>query len=58
MALTDILIRRIISAIGFSKESVDKIESMIDNISINKHDDGKTTIEIKLNKITITIDNN
>ena len=57
MGLKEIVIDQIVSTLGISKETIDKIEAMADNIDI-KQEDGKTTIEINLKKITIVIDNN
>jgi hypothetical protein len=57
MGLTEIVVEKIISSLGISKETIDKIEAIADNIDV-KTEDGKTIIEIKLKNITIVIDNN
>jgi hypothetical protein len=57
MGLTEIVVEKIISSLGISKETIDKIEAIADNIDV-KTEDGKTIIEFKIKNITIVIDNN
>lgn len=57
MGLSEIVIDKIISALGVSRETIDKIEAIVDNIDVTT-EDGKTIIAIKIKNITIVIDNN
>lgn len=53
--LTSILIKKVMDELGIEQKTVDKIQSIVDNVDITKDGD-QTVIEIKLNNIRITID--
>tara|TARA_Y100000114_G_C11723194_1_gene309574 strand:- start:637 stop:825 length:189 start_codon:yes stop_codon:yes gene_type:complete len=53
--LTSILIKKVMDELGIEQKTVDKIQSIVDNVDITKDGD-QTVIEIKLSNIRITID--
>jgi len=55
MGITSIILDAVMEELGITKEMVDKIKSMIDNVDIRKDGD-QTVIEIKLNNIKVIID--
>ena len=56
MGLTDILIDKVMDQLGITKDTVDKIQMIADNIDTRQEGDS-TIIEIKLSKITIVMEN-
>ena len=53
--LTSMIIKQVMAELGIKQETVDKIQSIVDNVDITKDGD-QTVIEIKLSNIRITID--
>lgn len=54
MSLSEAIISKILESVGVSKETVDKIKTMIDNVDI-KETDTELTISVNLKNINITI---
>jgi len=54
MSISETILNRLLESIGISKETVDKIETMIDNVDI-KETDTELTISINLKNINLTI---
>ena len=52
--LTSMIIKQVMAELGIKQETVDKIQSIVDNIDI-QHYDQKTLIQIKLKDITIVV---
>jgi len=55
MSLTSIVLKQVMEELGITKEMVDKIKSVIDNVDIQEYGE-KTIIEIKMKNISIVID--
>lgn len=53
--ITDMIAKKIIEQLGLSKETVDKIQQLVDNVNVQTIDE-KTFIEIHLKKITLVIE--
>ena len=53
--LTSIIVKQVMEELGIKQETVDKIQSVVDNVDI-REDGDQTIIEIKLNNIKIIID--
>ena len=52
--LTSMIIKQVMAELGIKQETVDKIQSIVDNIDI-QHYDQKTVIQLKLKDITIVV---
>lgn len=55
MSLTSIVLNEIMEELGITKEMVDKVKNVIDNVDIQKFDD-RTIISIKTKNISVIID--
>ena len=53
--LTSMLVQKVMAELGIEQKTVDKIQSIVDNVDI-REDGNQTIIEIKLNNIKIIID--
>jgi isopentenyldiphosphate isomerase len=53
--LTSMLVQKVMAELGIEQKTVDKIQSIVDNVDI-REDGDQTIIEIKLNNIKIIID--
>mgnify|MGYP001186654178 FL=1 len=53
--LTSMLVKKVMAELGIEQKTVDKIQSVVDNVDI-REDGNQTIIEIKLNNIKIIID--
>ena len=54
MAITDIIINKLIESLGISRDAIDKIQTVIDNVDIEESED-ELKISISLKNINITI---
>ena len=52
--LTSMIIKQVMAELGIKHETVDKIQSIVDNIDIQQYDQ-KTVIQLKLKDITIVV---
>tara|TARA_R110002051_G_scaffold279607_1_gene341087 strand:- start:959 stop:1147 length:189 start_codon:yes stop_codon:yes gene_type:complete len=52
--LTSIIVKQVMEELGIKQETVDKIQSIIDNVDIQEYDE-KTVIQIKIKDITIVV---
>ena len=52
--LTSMIIKQVMAELGIKQETVDKIQSIVDNIDIQHYDD-KTVIQLKLKDITVVV---
>jgi|TARA_R100001163_G_C5010446_1_gene156548 isopentenyldiphosphate isomerase len=52
--LTSMIIKQVMAELGIKQETVDKIQSIVDNIDIQQYDQ-KTVIQLKLKDITIVV---
>ena len=52
--LTSMIIKQVMAELGIKQETVDKIQSLVDNIDIQQYDQ-KTVIQLKLKDITIVV---
>jgi hypothetical protein len=57
MALNDKLMEILLHQFNFSQTDLDKVKAVLDNINV-KTVDGKTFIEIRVNKITVVLEGN
>jgi hypothetical protein len=55
MGLNDKLIEILLHQFNFSQTDLDKVKAVLDNISV-KTVDGKTYIEIRVNKVTVVLE--
>jgi len=55
MALNDKLVEILLKQFNFSQTDLDKVKAVLDNISV-KTVDGKTYIEIRVNKVTVVLE--
>ena len=55
MSIKSVIIREIMEELGIKQESIDKVQSVIENIDIQKIED-RTIISLKLKNISIVID--
>ena len=55
MSLTSIVLNEIMEELGITKEMVDKVKNVINNVDIQKFDD-RTIISIKTKNISVIID--
>ena len=55
MELKDKMIDFLLNELGFSQNDLDKVKTILDNISV-KTVDGKTFIDIRINKISIIVE--
>lgn len=53
--LTSMLVQKVMAELGIQQKTVDKIQSIVDNVDI-REDSNQTVIEVKLNNIKIIID--
>ena len=51
----DVVVNNLLDCLGISKEQVDKVAHMVDNIEVSE-EEGETFIEIKIKKIRITLE--
>ena len=54
MGLNDKLIEILLHQFNFSQSDLDKVKAVLDNITV-KTVDGKTYIEIRVNKVTVIL---
>ena len=52
--LTSMIIKQVMAELGIKQETVDKIQSIVDNIDIQQYDQ-KTVIQLNLKDITIVV---
>ena len=52
--LTSMIIKQVMAELGIKQETVDKIQSIVDNIDKQQYDQ-KTVIQLKLKDITIVV---
>jgi len=57
MALNDKLMEILLHQFNFSQTDLDKVKAVLDNINV-KTVDGKTYIEIRVNKVTVVLEGN
>jgi hypothetical protein len=57
MALNDKLMEILLHQFNFSQTDLDKVKAILDNINV-KTVDGKTYIEIRVNKVTVVLEGN
>jgi hypothetical protein len=57
MGLNDKLIEILLHQFNFSQTDLDKVKAVLDNINV-KTVDGKTYIEIRVNKVTVVLEGN
>lgn len=55
--ISKIIIDKALKELGISRDTVDKVINIIDNIKVSTHED-KTYITINLNKISVVIEKN
>jgi len=55
MELKDKLLRILLDQLNFSQSDLDKVKAVLDNINVRTVD-GKTFIDIRLNKITVVLE--
>jgi hypothetical protein len=55
MELKDKLVEILLNQLNFSQSDLDKVKAVLDNINVRKVD-GKTFIDIRLNKITVVLE--
>lgn len=53
--LTSMLVQKVMAELGIQQKTVDKIQSIVDNVDI-REDSNQTVIEVKLNNVKIIID--
>jgi len=57
MGLNDKIIEILLHQFKFSQSDLDKVKAILDNINV-KTVDGKTYIEIRMNKVTVVLEGN
>ena len=57
MGLNDKLVEILLHQFNFSQTDLDKVKAVLDNVSV-KTVDGKTYIEIRVNKVTVVLEGN
>jgi len=57
MGLSDKIIEILLHQFNFSQSDLDKVKAVLDNINV-KTVDGKTYIEIRVNKVTVVLEGN
>ena len=57
MGLNDKLMEILLNQLNFSQADLDKVKAILDNVSV-KTVDGKTYIEIRVNKVTVVLEGN
>lgn len=57
MELKGKVVEILLNELGISQKDVDKVKTILDNINVKTVND-TTIIEIRLNKISITLENN
>lgn len=55
MGLNDKILQFLLNQLNLSQSDIDKVKAILDNINI-KTVDGKTYIEIRLNKVTVVLE--
>ena len=55
MELKGKIVEILLNELGFSQSDLDKVKAILDNISVRSVD-GKTLIDIRLNKITVVLE--
>jgi hypothetical protein len=55
MELKDKLVEILLNQLNFSQSDLDKVKAVLDNINVRTVD-GKTFIDIRLNKITVVLE--
>lgn len=55
MELRDKLLQILLDQLNFSQSDLDKVKAVLDNINVRTVD-GKTFIDIRLNKITVVLE--
>jgi len=55
MGLNDKLMEILLHQFNFSQSDLDKVKAVLDNINV-KTVDGKTYIEIRVNKVTVVLE--
>jgi len=57
MGLNDKIIEILLHQFNFSQSDLDKVKAILDNINV-KTVDGKTYIEVRMNKVTLVLEGN
>ena len=57
MGINDKIIEILLHQLNFSQSDLDKVKAVLDNINV-KTVDGKTYIEIRVNKVTVVLEGN
>lgn len=47
----------LLSQLGFTQKDLDKVKTILDNITVTTVGD-KTTVEVRTNKVTVILENN
>ncbi len=56
MELKGKIVDLLLNELGFSQKDLDKVKAILDNINVKKVED-TTIIEIKLNKVSVILEN-
>ena len=57
MELKDKTVEFLLNQLGFSQKDLDKVKTILDNINVKNVGDS-TVIEVRLNKISVIVENN
>lgn len=57
MELKGKIVDILLNELGFTKNDLEKVKAVLDNVEV-KNVGGSTTIEIRLNKISVILENN
>lgn len=57
MELKDKTVEFLLNQLGFSQKDLDKVKTILDNITVKTVGDS-TIIEVKLNKVSVIVENN
>jgi len=55
MELKGKIVQILLDELGFSQADLDKVKAILDNVSV-RNVDGKTFVDIRLNKITVVLE--
>ena len=57
MELKDKTVEFLLNQLGFSQKDLDKVKTILDNITVKTVGDS-TVIEVRLNKVSVIVENN